>query len=170
MLKDLLDKNPTTPWFFIMEDDAIPVDNFMHKLRVLMSRVPHDADLIYLGFCETYYKYGEIERLNEIVSIPRGSNMGAFWGQHAVIMNRKAMAAFLCFSMPMKAEIDTLFGLMSTTRGNLAHMGIDIPRNFLRAYCSTTPLVRQESEWYSREDALTKNKPTQTIFNTSTLR
>lgn len=152
-------ENTTDQYAIIFEDDIILVDDFINKLDIVMSHVPKDFDVLYIGcfgcdqknqneinifnfLCSLIGMTSQYKKINEHISVP-----SAAFATHSYILSRKGAQK-----------------LIEYLDGNI-HNHIDFcmqqlaSKNKIKAYVSTPRLAYQTSTNDSASENVSSNHP-----------
>jgi GR25 family glycosyltransferase involved in LPS biosynthesis len=120
--KKALDQGLNT--LLMLEDDCKLSTDFLKKVNDVMTFVPNNWDILYLGINPINKKWGSFKKINKVINKPKGSKKlsdkryieseGAIYGTHAFIVNRKAMELFIEYNLPMTYPADVILGKLAT--------------------------------------------------------
>ena len=120
IMKDALKKKYKN--ILIFEDDAVIEDDFKNIFLRSYEKLPNDWDIVYLGIHQFHFKLTSkpnninkyICNLKGIFNLKNKTKHGSIYGTHALLLNRKAIKAFLKAALPLKLPSDVIMGQIIT--------------------------------------------------------
>jgi len=83
----------------IFEDDVRFPENFLHKLQEVLSEVPSDWDIVFLGHEKSKFFPGQTGKVRKLKD---------FWGCHAYIVRKSSIPKFLPYLQFPSEPIDNI--------------------------------------------------------------
>jgi GR25 family glycosyltransferase involved in LPS biosynthesis len=116
IMKDALKKKYKK--ILILEDDSVIEEDFKENFLKSYKNLPNNWDIVYLGIHRFHFKLTEkSNNINDYICDLKGifklkdkTKHGSIYGTHALLLNRKAMKAFVKAAFPLKLPSDVIMG------------------------------------------------------------